>query len=167
MGHIIAFQYTIRYGVRQESVTHTGGQVRNLTPDQVAAKWNTRAGAAQPDWVSGVQAVTVSPGQKAAAQADAYIAGVNAGLSKWKTKLSQMTAADWSSITVAKGQGRYSAGVTAAQPKYQTAITKVLNAEKSIVASLPARGGLENNIARSAAFQRAMSAAAANGQLSA
>lgn len=141
--------------------------MRNLTAAAVAAKWNTRAGAAQQDWVTGVQSVTVSPGQLAAANVNGYLAGVQAGAQKWQTKLANMSAATWIAATVAKGQNRYAAGVTASQTKYQTAITKVLAAEQTIVGSLPARGNLEANIARSAAFQRAMSAAAANGQLSA
>lgn len=141
--------------------------MRNLTPDQVAAKWNTRAGAAAGDWVTGVQSVTVSPGQAAAAQADVWLANLTNAKTKWQQKLSAMSAQTWIAATVAKGQPRYAQGVTAAQSKYQTAITKVLNAEKTIVASLPARGNVEANIARSAAFQRAMSAAAAGGALSA
>lgn len=141
--------------------------MRNLTADQVAAKWNTNAGAASQYWVSGVQSVTVSPGLAAAAQADIWAANVAAAKQKWQTKLSNMSLQSWQSMTVAKGQARYAAGVTAAQSKYQSAITKVLAAEKSIVSSLPARGNVEANIARSAAFQRAMSAAAANGALSA
>lgn len=141
--------------------------MRNMTPDQVAAKWNTRAGAAAQDWVTGVQSVTVSPGQAAAAQADTWIANLTASKQKWQQSLSSMTAAQWVQATVTKGQPRYAQGITAAQSKYQTAITKVLNAEKSIVAGLPARGNVEANIARSAAFQRNMSAAAANGALGA
>lgn len=141
--------------------------MRNMTPDQVAAKWNSRANSATQDWVDGINSVQVSPGQQAAAQADTWIANLQAARQKWQTKMANMSAATWKAETVAKGQSRYGQGITQGQTKYQQAIAKVLSAEKQIVASLPPRGNVEANINRSVAFQRAMAQAAANGQLSA
>lgn len=141
--------------------------MRNLTPDQVASKWNSRANSATQDWVDGINSVTVSPGQMAAAQADTWLANLQASKPKWQAKLAAKSAQEWKSETIAKGQSRYGQGITAGQSKYQQAIAKVMAAEKNIVGSLPPRGSVENNIARSAAFQRAMHQAAASGQLSA
>ena len=141
--------------------------MRNMTAEQVSAKWTARANAATQEWVDGINSVTVSPGQLAAAQDQAYLAGVQQGVAKWKAKLGNMSAASWKAETVAKGQSRYGQGVTAGQAKYNAAIAKVLAAEKAIVGSLPPRGNIDQNIARSGAFQRAMHQAAQTGALSA
>lgn len=140
--------------------------MKNLTPDQVAAKWSSRASAASTDWVDGINATTVSPGQAAAAQADVWLANTQAAATKWKTSVANVSLADWKAQTVAKGQARYSGGVQAGQSKYANKISKILQAEKSIVSSLPPRGNVSQNIQRSAAFQQAMHQAASNGQFS-
>lgn len=140
--------------------------MKNLSAADVAAKWNTRAGAASQDWVNGINATTTAPGPAAAAQADVWVQNTTAAKAKFVAKLGTQTLAQWQQASVAKGQSRYAPGVTAAQSKYQAAITKVLAAEKTIVSGLPARGGLEANIARSAQFARQMNQAAESGQFS-
>lgn len=140
--------------------------MKNLSAADVASKWNTRANAATQDWVAGIQATTVSPGQAAAAQADVWAQNVAAAKQKWQAKLSQMSLSQWQTETVNKGQSRYGQGITAGQSKYATAIGKILAAEKSIVGSLPARGNVQQNIQRSVAFQTAMHQAAQSGAFS-
>lgn len=140
--------------------------MKNLSAADVTAKWNTRANAASGDWVNGVNATTVNPGQAAAAQVAVFQSNFIAAIPKWQAKVGNMTLANWQQQTVAKGQARYGPGITAGQTKYQTAITKILAAEKSIVSSLPPRGNRSQNIQRSVAFQEAMGAAADAGQFS-
>lgn len=140
--------------------------MKNLSAADVTAKWNTRANAAAGDWATGVQNATTNPGQAAAANVAGFQANFLAAIPKWQAKMGTLDFGNWKTVTVAKGQPRYGPGITAGQTKYQTAITKILNAEKSIVASLPPRGNRSQNIQRSVAFQEAMGAAADAGQFS-
>lgn len=128
-----------------------------------AAKWQQNFGAAGPAWAAGIEAVTVAPGQAAAAAQDRYLLGVQTNVSKWATKTAAVPLATWKTVSVQKGQSRLASGAQAGLAKYQTAIQKVLDAEKSIVASLPPRGTVEQNIQRSSAFQLAMHQAFATG----
>jgi hypothetical protein len=140
--------------------------VKNLSAADVAAKWNTRANAATPDWVNGINATTTAPGPAAAAQADVWAQNTVAAKAKFVAALGTMSLSTWQQAAVAKGQSRYGPGITAGQAKYQAKIAKILAAEKTIVAGLPPRGNVQQNIQRSAAFQTAMNAAAEQGAFS-
>lgn len=126
------------------------------TAADAATRWQQNFGAAGPRWAAGVQAVTVSPGQLAAAAQDRYLAGVQANVGKFAARAAAVPLQTWKDISVSKGQGRLASGATAGLPKYQAAIERVLAAEKTIIAGLPARGTVEQNIQRSSAFQLAM-----------
>jgi hypothetical protein len=140
--------------------------VKNLTAAEVAAKWNTRAGAATTDWATGVQNTTVNPGQAAAANVAGFQQNFIAAIPKWQAAMGTMDLGAWKTATVAKGQPRYAQGVTAGQAKYQAKIAKILAVEKQIVGSLPPRGNRSQNIQRSVSFQESMGAAADSGQFS-
>lgn len=121
-----------------------------------AARWQTGFGAAGPRWAAGIESVTTAPGIAAAAAQDRYLQGVQMSAPKWARNVAGVTLASWKQTSIAKGQGRLASGATAGMGKYQAAIGKVLDAEKSIIAGLPARGTVEQNIQRSSAFQLAM-----------
>lgn len=137
--------------------------MKNMSAADVAAKWNTRANAASQDWVNGINATTTAPGPAAAAQADVWAQNTVAAKSKFIAALGSQTLQQWQAAATAKGASRYGPGITAGQSKYQAKIGKILNAEKSIVAGLPARGNVQQNIQRSVAFQTQMNAAAQSG----
>jgi hypothetical protein len=105
---------------------------------------------------AGAQAVTQSPGQAAAAQQATWLANVTASANLWASKVAAVTTAQWQSAYITKGLPRVATGAQAAQPKFAATLARIISAEKTIVAGLPARGNLDQNIARSAAFQRAM-----------
>lgn len=126
--------------------------------DQVAAKWSQNLSAAVPAIKAGVQSVTVAPGQAAAAQKAQYLAGVQANVDRWAGNVSRVSLADWQQATITKGVDRVASGAQAAQPKFQQAMQTLLPKIASVVNGLPARGGLEANIQRSAAFARGMAA---------
>ena len=140
--------------------------MKNMTAAQVTAKWNTRAGAATPDWVAGINGVTQAPGPAAAAAVEVWAANTLAAKAKFVAKLGNQSLQEWKSQAVAKGQNNYATGVTAGQTKYQAAMGKVLAAEAQIVGNLPARGNLQANIQRSVAFQTQMAQAAQSGAFS-
>ncbi|HEV2257522.1 MAG TPA: hypothetical protein VGS06_30690 [Streptosporangiaceae bacterium] len=127
------------------------------SPNDAAAKWAQNLGAAQTRYTAGVQAVTTAPGQLAAQASDRYISGVQQSLPKFVANSQAVTLQAWQQATVNKGAGRLASGATAAQPKMQSVFTQLFPYIAQVQGSLPPRGDLEQNIARSAAFQRGMS----------
>lgn len=132
--------------------------VTNVPPDQLAAAWAQNLAGAQARMQAGAQAVTQSPGQAAAAQQATWLANVTASANLWAQKVAAVTTAQWQQAYITKGLPRVATGAQAAQANFAQTLSRIIAAEKSIVASLPARGNLDQNIARSAAFQRAMAA---------
>lgn len=128
----------------------------SLTPDQIAQKWATNLAGATETIKAGIQAVSVAPGQAAARQAQAYINGVQAAQQKWQRNVSSVSLAEWQQATIDKGVNRIATGAQAAQPKMQSFLVKLLPYQQNLKGSLPARGGLEANIARMDAWVRGM-----------
>lgn len=123
------------------------------TPDQVAAKWAQNLSAATPYITAGVNAVTQAPGQKAAAAADAWIAGVQASKQKWQSRVASVSLADWQSAMINKGVPRVASGATAAVPKMTNFLNEFLPFQARVtsqVKSMP-KGNLEAGIARATA----------------
>lgn len=120
---------------------------------EAAQKWQQNFGAAGPAWQAGIESVTVPPGQLAAAASDRYLMGVQQNVGKYQRNVAGVSLTQWKAAAAAKGPARLAQGATVGLPKYQAAITRVLDAEKSIIASLPPRGTVEQNIQRSAQFQ--------------
>ena len=123
-----------------------------LTPQQAAAKWAQRLGAATDAVKQGVQAVQVSPMEKAANRQDAYISGVTraANSGKWARGLRRRTLGDWQQSMINKGLPRIASGAAASQPKMESFMQQWLPYEEQLknkLASMP-RGTLEQNKAR-------------------
>ena len=126
------------------------------TPDQIAADWASRLAGSTQKIKDGIQAVTVAPGQAAARQADVWAQNVAASKPKWQQRVSAVSLQEWQDATANKGVDRIAAGATAAQPKFQNFMTQLLPHIDRVTSSLPARGNLDQNIARSTAFIRGM-----------
>jgi hypothetical protein len=123
---------------------------------EAAAKWATNLPAAQQRYIDGVNAVTVSPGALAARAAPLWAANTAAAQSKFARNSAAVTTQQWQQATTTKGAQRLSSGAQAAQGKVEQTFAKLFPAIQSAVSSLPPRGDIEANIARSAAFARAM-----------
>lgn len=126
------------------------------TPSDAAAKWAQNLGAAQTRYTAGVQAVTTSPGQLAAQASDRWLTGVQQSVPKFVANSQAVTLQAWQQATTGKGAQRLASGATAAQGKMQGVFTSLFPFIAQVQGSLPPRGDLEQNIARSAAFQRGM-----------
>lgn len=126
------------------------------TPQQAAEDWKNRLAASGDKITRGVQAVTTAPGAAAARQKAQYVAAVQASSDKWATRVASVSTAEWQAATINKGVARIASGAAAAQPKFEQFMQQVLPHIASTVSALPARGNLEQNIARSAAFSRGM-----------
>lgn len=121
-----------------------------------AAKWAQNGGAAINRYTAGVQAVQTAPNALAAAASDRYVAGVQANLPKYVANNQAVSLQAWQQAATTKGAQRLAGGFTAAQPKMQGVFNSLFPFIAQVVGSLPQRGDLEQNIARSAAFQRGM-----------
>jgi hypothetical protein len=126
------------------------------TAAEAAAKWATNLPAAQQRYIDGVNAVTVSPGALAARAAPLWAANTAAAQQKFARNAAAVTTQQWQQATTTKGAQRLSSGAQAAQGKVEATFAKLFPAIQSAVSSLPPRGDIEANIARSAAFARSM-----------
>lgn len=127
------------------------------TPQQAATKWSQGLGSAVTRYTDGVKSVTTSPNALAAAAVDRYIAGVQAAQNKYVQRNQGVSLQYWQQQAVNKGGQRLASGAQAAEPKMTQVFTQLFPFIEQVRGSLPARGDLEQNIARSAAFQRGMS----------
>src|SRR5579872_5071757 len=118
-------------------------------PATAAAKWAQNLGAAGQAYTAGVQAVTQDPGVAAAAASDRYVAGVQANVNKFRTNV-VTGLANWQQAAVNKGAPRLATGAQAASDKVATVFGQLFPYIAQVRGSLPQRGDLEANIARSA-----------------
>ena len=126
-------------------------------PQDVAARWAANLSGATSKIQSGIEAVQVAPGQAAARQKGAYVQGVTANQEKWASNVAAVSVGDWKKAAIEKGLPRIASGAQAAQGKFGTFMTRLLPYIDSGVQSLPARGNLDANIARSTQWIRYMS----------
>lgn len=126
-------------------------------PNAVAAKWAQRLSASTQAITDGVQAVQVAPGAAAARQSQVWAQNVAASQQKWAARVGSVSLSDWQQAMITKGAPRVASGATAAQPKMAAFLGQVLPFIDSAKSSLPPRGTLDQNIARSTAFIQAMS----------
>ena len=118
----------------------------------VAAKWARNLSASTASITAGVNAVTVNPATKAAAQSAAYVSGVQQAVSsgKWQRGLARTTLAGWQQSMITKGIPRIASGASAALPKVQNFMSQWLPYQAGLqtqLASTP-RGDLQTNIQR-------------------
>lgn len=129
------------------------------TAAQVAQKWSQNLGNSGQTMTNGINGVTVSPGQLAAANYQAYLSGVQQNVGKWQAKLQNMPLSSWQNAMKVKGIPRVQAAASTDMPKVQTAFGPLLDAvyaaRDQINSTMP-RGTLQQNIARMTAMVNAM-----------
>lgn len=128
------------------------------TAQTVANSWAQGMSTAGEKIKAGVNAVTESPTAKAAARADAYMAGVQRAIAsgKWQAALQAVTLQDWKTSMIDKGVTRIAAGAAAAKPKFQQFMTEFLPYLQQGVQQLQSmpRGDIEQNIQRAVTMMR-------------
>jgi len=128
------------------------------TAAQAGQNWGSGFAAAGPAYEAGIQAVTTSPGTAAAAQVNAYVAGVNASKGIWQAKMLAMDLATWKNAAITTGSQRLQSGAQKGQQKITNFFQQFIPDLQNIVGNLPARGTYEQNMARSRAFADALHA---------
>lgn len=135
-----------------------------LNAQQFLDKWGRRMSAAAPDIQAGVDRSTKDPGALAAASKQLWAQKLADPKvqSAWATNVAAVGAASWKDAMKNKGIPRLQTGIARAQQTKINRITNLLSAVDAAAADANAlpRGTLDQNIARSAAFQRSMAARA-------
>ncbi len=118
--------------------------------------------ASVPDIRSGVDRVTESPTEKAAAQADKYLQGIQNAVTngKWQAGLRRVSLSDWKGKMIDKGIPRISSGIDAAKSKVIAFANELLPFEATLQAQIDTMPDmtLEDSIARTTAWMRGMTA---------
>ena len=129
------------------------------TAADASARYIAAAPTAGAQWAKKTLMPKADPIDSAIAASGRWLANINSvGEAGFKAGLSRVDKAKMADTIQQQGPALYNSGVTAKAYKYTAAMAKVLPAIRNVVASLPAKGDIEANIARSAAFQRGMHA---------
>lgn len=127
-----------------------------LDPNTIAQEWSQRLASSTQKIQAGVQNVTVAPGQAAARQKQVYLQNVQAAADKWARNVASVTLADWQNAMINKGVQRVASGAQAAQDKFAAFMGRLIPHIEAGRRQLPARGNLDQNIARMTAWVRHM-----------
>jgi hypothetical protein len=128
------------------------------TASDAAAAWATNFAAAGTKYAAGINAVTVAPGQLAAAQKGAYLANVQASANIWAAKVAAVDLGSWKTAATTTGAARLASGATKGTPKMTAFMSNFLPQLSSIVGGLPARGTFDQNLQRFTAYAQALHA---------
>lgn len=93
---------------------------------QATAKWVQNIGQATERITAGVQAVSVSPGQKAAAAHAKWLARVQAAADKWRSRVGAVSLQDWQQSMISVGIPRIAQGAQAKQGKMEAFMNEFL-----------------------------------------
>jgi len=120
-----------------------------------------RLKASVPDIQKGVEGVTNSPTEAAAAKADKMLANLTASVQsgKWAQNLKRVSLSDWKEKMIVKGIPRISAGIDGAKAKTIAFAEDLLpHVDEGVrkIAGMPDLS-IEDSIARAGAFIRHMS----------
>ena len=130
------------------------------TPQQAAAKWATRLKGASTEIRQGVEAVTDSPMEKAADNAEKWLNGVQQAYAsgKFANRLRNTPISKWKTNTLDKGIQRIPAGVDNAISDVESFFAELLPFEESLsreIDNMP-DVNLEDSINRMTAWARGM-----------
>lgn len=131
-----------------------------LSPQALAAKWQAKVAASTEAYKAGVAAVTENPAQKAIAAKQLWIDNLNqaAADGRFEAGLANVTKQSWQQACTDKGAANIAAGARAGAIKVQRAEQVMGPIRDAIVASLPARGTLDQNLERANQMARGMAA---------
>jgi len=133
-----------------------GGQV---TAADAVARYKAAAPTAGAQWAKKTLMPRRNPIQAAKDASARWLGNINAaGEAGFIAGLDRVDQNKMADTIQNQGPALYNAGVTAKAYKFEAAMTKLMPIIRSVQSSLPARGDIEANIARSAAMNRGLHA---------
>ncbi len=98
-----------------------GKEKVGLSSSQISEKWNRRMKGSISDIQNGIDAVSVSPTEKAASKKDKMLQNLTQSVvsGKWENSLKAVTLSDWKAKTKDKVASRLASGVDAGMAKRQ------------------------------------------------
>lgn len=131
-----------------------------MSAQQLAAKWASKYGASAEQYKAGIMAVQGNPAQKAIAAKDRWIQALNeaAADGRYEAGLADVTEAGWKQACVEKGAANMAAAARMGAAKVERHEREFGPVRDAIVAGLPARGTLDQNVERLTQFVRQMAA---------
>lgn len=126
------------------------------TSAQATAKWLSGLQNATTRMTQGAQAVSVAPGQAAAAASAKWLARVTASQQKFATNVAKVSLQDWQNAYITTGIPRVSQGAQAKQGKvtaFMDQFLPYLNTGLQTIDKMPSTT-LEDGIARATAMIR-------------
>lgn len=126
------------------------------TAAQAAEAWQTGFSGAGAKYAAGINAVTVPPGQLAAAQKALYLANVQAQANVWASRVAAVDLQTWKTAATTTGASRLASGATKGEPKMQAFMTQFLPQLSSVVSGLGPRGTFEQNLQRFTTYANAL-----------
>lgn len=131
-----------------------------FTPQELAEKHARRTTAAVQDMIKGVENVTVSPTEQAAAKQDKLVARWNEAITsgKWARNLRSVSLDSWKSSMKDKGASRVAAGIAGAKDKMIAFYAELIPFQSDLSAKISQMPDLtiEDSIARATAQIRGM-----------
>jgi len=127
---------------------------------ELAEKWGRRLKGATQDIRAGIEKVTVSPTEQAAAaqtkMRDRLLASIESG--KWAARLRTVSLADWKKKALDVGVNRIAAGVDAAGGKMTAFASQLIAHENTVLSEIERLPNvtLEDGINRMTTFVRRM-----------
>jgi hypothetical protein len=117
-----------------------------LNPQQVADKWAQKAGNAVTDYKTGIQGVTVAPGQLAVAAQGVMTQNWNEAINsgRWAARTGAVSLSSWQQQAITKGATNYGTGVQAGKAKMAAAMAYYLSVAQAVkdgVRAIPRDGG--------------------------
>ncbi len=128
----------------------------SLSPTDISDKWGRRLKGAVADIQKGIDSVTVSPGEKAAAASDKMLANTTEAIAngRWGRAVAKMPLSEWKGLTKTKVAQRLAGGVDGAMGKrreFDTYLVNTVNGVLPAIAAMP-DSTIEDSKARVGAF---------------
>jgi hypothetical protein len=121
-----------------------------MSPSEHATLWAQRFGGSAEKYKQGIAKVQGNPAQKAIAAQDRLLSNFTESVTsgRWANGLSKVTEAGWKAAATEKGAPALATAARVAQEKVARAEAVMGPIRDGIVSSLPARGGIEENLER-------------------
>ncbi len=130
------------------------------TPQQWMDKWGRNLGQAGIDIKEGINAVTVAPGEKAAAAQERMLANLIESVQSgaWARAVAGVSLPEWKAAMIEKGMPRIAQGIASAKANKMGSIANLLEDVKTAVAAANAipKGDIQASIARASAYMTSM-----------